>query len=69
MTTPKDTWISVKDAMPKAFDNSLYQLLVSEPDSTGFYRIISLSFGTWKRIHLTFSDLSFWMLLSKPKTK
>jgi len=67
MTTPKDTWISVKDAMPKAFDNELYQLLISEPDSTGFHRVKSLSFGAWKRMHLTFSDLSFWMLLSKPK--
>ena len=65
MTTPKDTWISVKDAMPKAFDNSKFELLICLNDGKNQHALAA-DFDQ----AINYSDLgvfTHWMLLSKPK--
>lgn len=71
MTTPKDKWISVKDAMPE----------IDSPESEGYdlicmddvNQIFHVEYYAPTKEFLTIDDYSVtevthWMLLSKPKT-
>ena len=72
MNTPKDTWISVKDAMPPMENeyNGDYFQLVGITNYNNLFKvfylddkiIIDSDAADWDEF------IIFWMLLSKPKT-
>ncbi len=67
MTIPKDTWISVKDAMPDPNYNKIeLELLICLNDGKNQHALAA-DFNQ----AINYSDLgvfTHWMLLSKPKT-
>ena len=72
MTTPKDTWISVKDAMPTK-DTTCKDCYMLVCDGFGVP-----IYGAYNLISNRFIDIEYeadiykpthWMLLSKPKNK
>jgi hypothetical protein len=67
MTTPKDTWISVKDAMPPKNKLVLFHLegnsfLLGKINNNDNY------VDNMKELIFDFEKITHWMLLSKPKT-
>ena len=68
MTTPKDTWISVNDAMPPMEIPEYYSLIGMDKNQT----IMSIKYEDGRivesRNYEILESISFWMLLSKPKT-
>lgn len=73
MTTPKDTWISVKDAMPDFDTDHIfdYQLLIcfSASKIVTTAEFDSTNFRDESGYYISENDVSHWILLSKPKTK
>jgi len=66
MTTPKDTWISVKDAMPQEDDKYAVEVGISVWID-GWYDSKSGNFTTLGGDLII--GVTHWMLLSKPKNK
>ena len=68
MTTPKDTWISVRDAMPPIETPEDYSLIGMDKNQT----IMSIKYEEGRivesRNYEILESIYFWMLLSKPKT-
>ena len=68
MTTPKDTWISVNDAMPPIEIPEDYSLIGMDKNKT----IMSIKYEDGRivesRNYEILESILFWMLLSKPKT-
>ena len=68
MTTPKDTWISVNDAMPPIETPEDYSLIGMDKNET----IMSIKYEEGRivesRNYEILESIYFWMLLSKPKT-
>ena len=67
MTTPKDTWISVKDAMPPIETPEDYSLIGMDKNQT----IMSIKYEDGRivesRNYEILESVLFWMLLPKPK--
>ena len=71
MTTPKDTWISVKDAMPTKDDmNKPLILVVIDSQELVYdcgYKLKKMQFVNIRNFE-PIENPTHWMLLSKPKT-
>jgi hypothetical protein len=66
MTTPKDTWISVKDAVPPIETPEGFTIIGSDK----FDYIYQMSYHDGRLMQdegKYFVEITFWMLLSKPK--
>lgn len=73
MTTPKDKWISVKDAMPTETDINRRNIILLAMDSAEQVHDCGYKLNKQEFIKLpSFTKLekvTHWMLLSKPKMK
>ena len=70
MTTPKDTWISVKDAMPERvpLDCDLITMDKYGNIEDCLLTYVKKEIFSVSKMKLS-KDIIFWMLLSKPKNK